>query len=56
MHSSSVNEQLRAEIDQLRAKGQSWSPQIKQGPTTVKDEPESGEFGTYIHEYIVQCI
>ena len=45
-----MNDQLRAENDQLRAKGQSWSLRIKQEPTSVKDEPESGEFGTYIHE------
>ena len=45
-----MNEQLRAENDLLRAKSQSWSPQIKQEPTPFKDEPESGEFGTYIHE------
>ena len=50
MHSSPVNEQLRAENDLLRAKSQGWSPQIKQEPTPVKDEPESGEYGTYIHE------
>ena len=51
VHSSPVNEQLRAEIDLLRAKSQIWFPQIKHGPTNIADKPQSGEL-LYMHTQV----